>query len=202
MKNSEPLIQIFCRAPVIGQVKTRLIPAVGALAAYQLHKKMLTRVIDELSVIPYMVELWISPNKDHSFFEPYRLPKFNQTGGDLGRRMHAALNSGLTRHESVILLGTDLPLIDASYLALAVNALQQYELVFGPVEDGGYGLLGVRESLPEIFSDIDWGTDRVLSQSCDKLKREGCGFRLLPLIWDVDRPEDLPRYEAWLKGRG
>jgi hypothetical protein len=87
-------------------------------------------------------------------------------------------------------------------VALAVNALQQYELVFGPVEDGGYGLLGVRESLPEIFSDIDWGTDRVLSQSCDKLNREGCGFRLLPLIWDVDRPEDLPRYEAWLKSRG
>ena len=202
MKNSEPLIQIFCKAPVIGQVKTRLEPALGARGACELHKHMLTGVINEFSVAHNSVEFWISPDKNHSFFHSYRLPKFQQPSGNLGASMHAALTSGLTRHESVILLGTDLPLIDLSYIEIAVNQLKEHDVVLGPAEDGGYGLVGVRTSLPTMFAGIDWGSDRVLSQSCDRLNVEGSNFHLLPLIWDVDRPEDLPRYRAWLKDRG
>ena len=200
MKNPEPLIQIFCKAPVIGQVKTRLISALGARGAFELHQQMLSRVIAELSVSPLKAELWISPDKEHSFFQQYRLPRFQQTGDDLGASMCAALNSGLTRHGPVILLGTDLPLIDGSYVELAVNALQTHEVVLGPAEDGGYGLVGVNAKTPDMFTGIDWGTERVLSQTCATLNRDGLDYRLLPLIWDVDRPADLPRYEAWLGG--
>ncbi|MBT6893091.1 MAG: glycosyltransferase [Gammaproteobacteria bacterium] len=200
MKNPEPLIQIFCKAPVIGQVKTRLISALGARGAFELHQQMLARVIAELSVSPHKAELWISPDKDHGFFQQFRLPRFQQTGDDLGASMCAALNSGLTRHGSVILLGTDLPLIDGSYVELAVNALQTHEVVLGPAEDGGYGLVGVNVKTPDMFTGIDWGTERVLSQTCARLNRDGLDYHLLPLIWDVDRPADLPRYEAWLGG--
>ena len=200
MKNPEPLIQIFCKAPVIGQVKTRLISALGARGAFELHQQMLARVIAELSVSPLKAELWISPDKEHSFFQQYRLPRFQQTGDDLGASMCAALNSGLTRHGSVILLGTDLPLIDQSYIEQAVCALQTHDVVLGPAEDGGYGLVGVNANPPDLFSDIDWGTERVLSQTCARLNMSGINFGLLPLIWDVDRPADLPRYEAWLGG--
>ena len=202
MKNSEPLIQIFCRAPVMGQVKTRLEPELGVMGAHQLYQQMLMRLINEFSVASWPLEFWVSSDRNHTFFHSYRRPKFQQISGNLGASMRAALKSGLTRHESVILLGADLPLIDLSYVAIAVNQLKEHDVVFGPAEDGGYGLVGVRTSLPAMFADIDWGSDRVLSQSCDRLNCEGANFHLLPLIWDVDRPEDLPRYRAWLKSRG
>ena len=200
MKNPEPLIQIFCKAPVVGQVKTRLFSSLGARGALNLYQQMFQRLVAELSASRFKAEFWISPDKEHSFFQQYRLPRFQQTGDDLGASMCAALNSGLTRHGSVILLGTDLPLIDGSYVELAVNALQTHEVVLGPAEDGGYGLVGVNVKTPDMFTGIDWGTERVLSQTCARLNRDGLDYHLLPLIWDVDRPADLPRYEAWLGG--
>jgi len=200
MKNREPLIQIFCKAPVLGKVKTRFIQKLGARAALDLYQQMFERLIAELSASRFKTELWISPDKDHAFFEPYAFARFQQAGPDLGGRMSTALHDGLTRHESVILVGTDLPLIDRSYIDLAVSSLRDHEVVIGPADDGGYGLVGVKAETPDMFSDIDWGTERVLSQTCAKLNRDGLDFGLLPLIWDVDRPADLPRYEAWLGG--
>ena len=202
MKNREPLIQIFCKAPVLGKVKTRLIHKLGARAALDLYQQMFERLIAELSATRFNTELWISPDKAHVFFDPYTVPRFQQAGTNLGVRIKAALSNGLTRHESVILVGTDLPLINRSYIELAVNAFRDHDVIIGPAEDGGYGLVGVKGEPPDIFSDIDWGTERVLSQTCAKLNSHGLKFGLLPLIWDVDLPADLPRYEAWLGGVG
>ena len=202
MKNPEPLIQIFCKAPVLGKVKTRLIQKLGRRGALDLYLQMFERLIAELSASGFNTELWISPDKDHAFFEPYAFARFQQAGPDLGGRMSTALRDGLTRHESVILVGTDLPLIDRSYIEQAVGALQTHDVVLGPAEDGGYGLVGVKAETPDMFSDIDWGTERVLSQTCARLNRDRLDYGLLPLIWDVDRPDDLPRYQAWLEGRG
>ena len=200
MKNREPLIQIFCKAPVLGKVKTRLIRKIGARRALDLYKQMFKRLMAEFSVDNPLAELWISTDKDYAFFEQYALPRFQQAGVDLGSRMSAALRDGLTRHESVILVGTDLPLINKSYIDRAVSSLGDHEVVLGPAEDGGYGLVGVKAEVPDMFSDIDWGTENVLSQTCRSLNWGGRSYSLLPLIWDVDRPEDLQRYNAWLEG--
>jgi rSAM/selenodomain-associated transferase 1 len=201
MKNREPLIQIFCKAPVLGKVKTRLIQAMGKRRALGLYLQMLERLMAESTLGTLKTELWISPDKDHAFFEAYAFARFQQAGLDLGGRMSTALRDGLNRHESVILVGTDLPLINRSYIEQAVSALKTHDVVLGPAEDGGYGLVGVNAKTPDMFSDIDWGTERVLSQTCARLNRDQLDFGLLPLIWDVDRPADLRRYEAWL-GRG
>jgi glycosyltransferase A (GT-A) superfamily protein (DUF2064 family) len=58
--------------------------------------------------------------------------------------------------------------------------------------------VGVKAEIPDMFSDIDWGTERVLSQTCATLNSHGLDYGLLPLIWDVDLPADLPRYKVWL----
>jgi len=187
---------------VLGKVKTRLIQKLGARDALDLYQQMFERLIAELSASRFKTELWISPDKDHAFFEPFAFARFQQAGPDLGGRMSTALRDGLARHESVILIGTDLPLINRSYIELAVNALRDHDVIIGPAEDGGYGLVGIKGEIPDLFSDIDWGTERVLSQTCARLNRDGLDFGLLPLIWDVDRPADLPRYEAWLGGGG
>ena len=200
MKSRQTLIQIFCKAPVLGKVKTRLSQKIGASRALDLYTQMFERLMTEVMRGTRQTELWISPDKDHGFFERYAVPRFQQLGADLGARMSTALHDGLTRYESVILVGTDLPLINKSYIELAVSSLRYNEVVLGPAEDGGYGLVGVKAETPDMFTDINWGTEKVLSQTCDRLNRCGLGYSLLPLIWDVDRPADLYRYNAWLKG--
>ena len=198
MKNREPLIQVFCKAPVLGKVKTRLIQKFGARRALDLHKQMIERLMADFSLDTPQTELWITPVRDHVFFERYAVSRFQQEGDDLGARMSGALQDGLIRHESVILVGTDLPLINKSYIDLAISGLRDHAVVLGPAEDGGYGLVGVNKEIPDMFFDIEWGTEKVLSQTCNRLNRGDLDYCLLPLIWDVDRPEDLQRYKAWL----
>jgi glycosyltransferase A (GT-A) superfamily protein (DUF2064 family) len=95
-------------------------------------------------------------------------------------------------------VGTDLPFINKSYIDLAISGLRDHAVVLGPAEDGGYGLVGINKEIPDMFFDIEWGTEKVLSQTCNRLNRGDLDYCLLPLIWDVDRPEDLQRYKAWL----
>ena len=76
----------------------------------------------------------------------------------------------------------------------AFNRLDRHEVVLGPAEDGGYGLIGVKDKVPLIFRDITWSTASVLSDTCRRLNDVGSSYALLPSIWDVDRPADAERY--------
>ncbi|MCB1645195.1 MAG: glycosyltransferase [Pseudomonadales bacterium] len=208
-------IQIFCKAPQPGQVKTRLIPAIGADAAAKLHQQLATRMINEAlrsKLAP--VELWCAPETDHAFFEGFGCPRFQQAGEGLGERMAGAIKASLRPGgendgagettwraasdvvQGVILIGTDCINLDEDYLKLALTHLQVAEAVLGPAEDGGYGLIGLRSHQPTVFEGVTWSTGQVLAQTARHFNRHFTDWRLLPLLWDLDRPADLARYLA------
>ena len=96
--------------------------------------------------------------------------------------------------KGVILIGCDCPAITATYLKEAASRLNQgAKLVLGPAEDGGYVLIGVNGVYPELFRDIDWGSERVFSQTVSNARALGIDCVTLEPLWDVDRPEDLIR---------
>ncbi|MBT4161499.1 MAG: glycosyltransferase [Gammaproteobacteria bacterium] len=193
-------IQIFCRIPEAGRAKTRLVPVLGEDGAANLAADLIRRLVHSLSEFNMeSLELWYAGEDTDDFlaeFEGIRCRR--QQGADLGERMQHALHDGLESAERAILIGTDCPPIDYSYIVAAVEALNDHHVVLGPAEDGGYGLIGVRNHVPDIFSGIEWSTEQVLVQTCRKLDEQKLSYTLLPLIWDVDRPEDLHRYYAWL----
>jgi glycosyltransferase A (GT-A) superfamily protein (DUF2064 family) len=65
------------------------------------------------------------------------------------------------------------------------------DVVLGPAEDGGYYLLGMKESIPEIFDDITWSTSQVLGQTINKIKTMGLKFSLLKTLRDIDTISDF-----------
>ncbi len=195
-------ILVFCRAPVAGQVKTRLIPALGESGAAALHEELAaTRINMSIETDLAPVELWCEPTLDYAFFKQFehRLSLQAQVGADLGERMAQALASALARPgvSSAVLIGTDCPTLDGDYLAQALAKLQQHDAVIGPAEDGGYGLIGMRRPVPEAFVDIQWGSDTVLAETCRAFNRARLNFALLTLLWDVDRPADVERYRSF-----
>ena len=105
--------------------------------------------------------------------------------------MHFALVDGLNQATRVILVGSDCPDINGSYVGEAFERLNDHDIVLGPAEDGGYGLIGVRDAVPSIFQSIAWSTTSVLSETCRRLNDAVTDYALLPLIWDVDRAEQL-----------
>ncbi len=194
MRPSDTIVQIFAKAPLEGRVKTRLIPALGEEGARILHERMTERMVTAISTLPG-AEIWCET--DHLFFNNFQLPRFTQQGDDLGEKMFNALKNGLTRAAKVVLVGTDLPLIDKSYVAEAMNRLDEVDVVLGPAEDGGYGLIGCKHVMPNVFSGIDWGGPEVLAQTCLQLNELDSNYGLLSMVWDVDTPDDLGRYESW-----
>lgn len=187
----QQVIQVFCRVPEPGKVKTRLIPELGEEGAAKLAMEMIAGLCLNLTG-DYDLEIWQSGEGDLGSY-----PTFHQEGDGLGHRMQAALENGLSRSGKVVLVGTDCPLVDSAYIESALGLLGEHDVVLGPVEDGGYCLVGVTGKVPPIFRGIDWGTDKVLAQTCQVLNQARISYALLPLIWDVDRPEDLPRYYAY-----
>ena len=115
-----------------------------------------------------------------------------QVQDDLGARMREALVQQLDAGASaVVLIGTDIPSLPAHHITQAFDLLRTKDVVLGPSTDGGYYLVGVSRSTPEIFEDVEWSTPSVLSQTIDRVQRAGRTLGLVPPWFDVDTPEEL-----------
>ncbi len=188
---------VFTRTPVPGQVKTRLIPAIGAERAANLHRAMLWRTVAtavQAGIGP--VGLWCSPASEHPYIaeiqREFGVDVHLQKGADLGERMHLALRSQAGPAIGAVLVGIDCPFLEARDLQLAAQALGEgCDAVIGPAEDGGYYLIGVRESDLDVFSGIRWGSGQVLAATLQKFRDLGWRWRELTTRRDVDRPADL-----------
>lgn len=126
----------------------------------------------------------------------------SQGEGDLGLRMARSLFDSLqSGAEKVIIIGTDCPGVNAQILATAFEKLHAFDLVLGPALDGGYYLIGLRQPIPELFVNIEWGTAQVFQKTVDIAQKLNLSYvDLLPLA-DVDRPEDLSIWKQALTGK-
>lgn len=198
-------IAILARAPIPGEAKTRLIPALGATGAAALQRWLLQRsVTTALASDVGPVTLWCAGDPEHADFEHCRafgpVSLRQQPEGDLGVRMLAALRESPTA--ATLVIGTDCPALTASHLHEAAQALADHDAVILPAEDGGYVLIGAHAPQPELFADIDWGTERVMAQTRQRLATLGSLWCEPATLWDVDRPEDLPRlFSGWPDAR-
>ncbi|HEU0016429.1 MAG TPA: TIGR04282 family arsenosugar biosynthesis glycosyltransferase [Longimicrobium sp.] len=194
---------VFVRAPVRGRVKTRLAREMGDDAALRIYRRLGAHTVtqamrlareDGVEVRVHhapadagdAVRAWLGPG-------PVYLP---QAEGDLGERMHAAFASALIDgHERVVIVGSDLPDLDAELIRRAFSLLDEHRAVLGPAADGGYYLLGLREPAPGVFERIAWSTPTVLATTLERFRALGIEPALLEVLRDVDEAADVP--EGW-----
>ncbi|MBT4838326.1 MAG: glycosyltransferase [Methylococcales bacterium] len=206
--SQDNLILMFARAPIPGQTKTRLIPALGEQGAADLHQSMLTHLVKKFSHHATLkLQLWCAPDTKHPSFKQlstdYSVELQTQQGDDLGQRMAHATQFAFNHAKTVILLGTDCPLIDKQAVEETATQLQQgKQVVVMPAEDGGYVMMGMSAYFPELFCNIDWGTEQVMQQTQQILDDLGLRHQLLPTFWDVDVADDLEKLVATKEGMG
>jgi rSAM/selenodomain-associated transferase 1 len=194
-------IAVFARAPVAGEVKTRLIPQLGAEGAAALQHAMIRRSLaTALAAKLGLVSLWCTPDCRHPAFlacaRDFDVPLHPQRGDDLGARMSNAFTQLCAQH-ATLLVGTDCPALTADELRTAAGALAEGNgAVFVPAQDGGYVLIGLRHPVASLFDGIAWGSSTVMAETRERLRRAGLPYRELAPCWDVDRPEDFDRVRA------
>lgn len=198
----DSVLMIFCKAPIPGQVKTRLIPELTAGQAAELHIELSTATLQRATQSKLCpVQLWCAPTTGHDFFTAskaaYQLVLKQQQGADLGERMHHAFCSALAGYSHALLMGCDCPSLTEQDLEEALTALnRENDVVLAPAEDGGYVLIGLNRPQPELFANMPWGTARVLDETRGRIARHKLRHHELSEQWDLDTPTDLERYRA------
>lgn len=196
---SSTTVLVFAKAPIPGQAKTRLIPALGPEGAARFQAALTRRTLTTAcTAFPGKVILCCTPDASDPWYrslaEAFSVELRNQHGQDLGGRMDHALTRALADHERAILIGTDCPVLTPAELRSVDKALADgAETVIVPAEDGGYVLVALSRPFPELFSGIEWGTNRVLVETLRKLETDGRPARVMEPLWDIDEPEDLDR---------
>jgi rSAM/selenodomain-associated transferase 1 len=187
---------VFVKTPVPGRVKTRLARDIGNEAACALYRRMTTHAIGQVVASGYPLVVCydgVSDDLPDDWRRPARAV-IPQTGTDLGRRM-AACFSTLFRDDvaQAVLIGSDIPGIDAAYISQAFSLLADHDLAIGPAIDGGYCLIGFRRQsfTPELFEAVPWSTGEVLHVTLLSAARKGLSVGLLPALQDVDTIDDL-----------
>jgi rSAM/selenodomain-associated transferase 1 len=188
-------VAILARAPFPGSVKTRLAFMLGVDGAAELESRLIRRTVEralEADVGP--VTLWITPGESHPLFAELAgdgaVYIEQQPEGDLGSAMHAAM---LAVDGPALVLRTDCPVLTAQHLRDAADALRtESEAVIIPAEDG-YILIGLRDPEPLVFTNMDWGSDRVLVETRRRLTQLGLSWREPAQLWEVERPTDVRR---------
>lgn len=189
---------LFARAPSLGRGKRRLARDIGDLAAVRFERLMIDLLLRRLARDRrWDLQIAATPGRVCRG-TPQRcrgIKIIGQGAGDLGRRMRRAL--AIPPPGPVVLVGSDVPALEARHVATAFRLLGAHDLVFGPAADGGFWLVGARRRPPlpalfepALFEKVRWSSPHALADTLARLpRRVTIGF--------VETQEDVDDGEAY-----
>lgn len=197
---------VFAKVPRPGQVKTRLSALITDVEAAELYAAFLHDALRQVAVLSIPVHVFVAPepgdppSRDQGPFLPSTSVR-TQRGAGLGERMENAFDDLFAEGAGrVVLIGTDIPTLPFACIEGAFAALEAPDVVtIGPVDDGGYYLLGLRRPVPDLFRGMTYSHARVLSETLQRAQQAGLKVHLLPSWYDVDDPKALRRLSRELR---
>lgn len=193
----ECVLIMFVKYPQPGYVKTRLAESIGKEQASFLYRRFVELLIKRTNDGRFERFIFYTPAEKRRELLSWlgdRLKMFPQRGDDLGQRLSNAFRFAFAKGaHRVVIVGTDIPLLDREVILRAFRELENRQCVIGPSLDGGYYLLGLSHFYAKIFQNIHWGTDEVFSQTLQIIRHLGLTHSLLEEHFDVDDVKDLVR---------
>jgi len=194
---------LMAKAPLEGEVKTRLVPPLTPREAAALNicflRDMATN-IDSISETEAASGLVVyTPAGSESAFAgvlPESFTLLAQRGAHLGERLCNATDDLLRQgYGAVCLINSDSPTLPRSILirALSLLAADGDRVVLGAAEDGGYYLIGLKHAHRNLFNEIAWSTSDVLARTRQRAAEIDLPVELLPPWYDVDDAGTLAR---------
>ncbi|MEM7480066.1 MAG: TIGR04282 family arsenosugar biosynthesis glycosyltransferase [Acidobacteriota bacterium] len=187
---------LFTKPAVPGQVKTRLIGALTAEQAAELHQTFLDDMVERLGAEGAEFDTriaWALAAEEPVPAGPW--PGERQRGADLGERLFNSLSRAASHSRRVAAVGSDHPALARRDVETAFAALDAADVVLGPATDGGYYLVAVRAAALDrrLFEDIPWSTGGVFEATRARCRQLGLRLAALDCGSDVDTAEDLRR---------
>lgn len=199
------ILTICCKAPRVGEVKTRLSPLLSPVEAASLARAFLRDLSASLADLPGC-ELRVAIPDDAAeedfagiFDRPLRFVP--QGEGGLGERLARVTGAALTQGEGpVAVIGSDHPNLPLEFVSEMFEKSKEGQVAWVPTDDGGFAALALAQATPSLFAGVPWSTGDV----ADAVRRNAAaaGIEMVDLgpWYDVDTVEDLARLERDLRG--
>jgi len=183
---------VFLQVPRPGQVKPRLAAEIGEPHALRLYRIMAARTIAAITEAGFRPSVWYSPADGRQEMArwlgtdvDFRL----QASGDMGVRLAAAVRAA-PEGEPWLAVAGDCPALEAVHIREAVERLEDWPVVLGPALAGGYYLIGGKAPLPDLWSEMPWGSNRVLDETRRRLESLRIRWSELPALREVETATD------------
>jgi glycosyltransferase A (GT-A) superfamily protein (DUF2064 family) len=204
------VLYVAARAPRPGFAKTRLGKAIGHEQANALYAAFVQDLAARLADLPFPVGWFVTPEDawdelaglvyprgQHGPLPgPVPGPVLIQGPGDWAARQQALFAGAAERGEPrTILIASDSPHVTLDPILEAFSLLEKHDLVLGPVDDGGYYLVGMRGSWP-VLGGVRMSTGTVLDEIVGRARSLGLSVGLVAPTFDIDEAGDLARLAA------
>jgi rSAM/selenodomain-associated transferase 1 len=186
---------IFIKNPVLGKVKTRLANTIGDERALKIYRHLLNHTrkvsekVDAFRFLFYSDTIIPDDEWSNDLFQ-----KHQQDGIGLGSKIQNAFNVAFLQSQYNVIIGSDCLDIGPEIITESYKHLEAYDLVIGPAMDGGYYLIGMKSYYASLFEDIEWSSEKVLSQTIEKAKSLKLNVKLMTELSDIDNEDDLAKY--------
>lgn len=187
---NKELVIVFVKNIKLGKVKTRLAKTIGDQGAFEVYSQLVKITETALQNLNIDKRIYFSDAVVDSKWTG--LYKTVQQGVDLGERMKNAFLDGFKDgYTHVVLIGSDLPDIEAKHIKNGLTALKDTNTVFGPAEDGGYYLIGMSKMHALVFENKPWSQSNLLKETLAELEKNSITFSTLETLNDIDTFKDL-----------
>ena len=221
---TDRVLVIMAKAPRSGAVKTRLAPSLSPEAVTDFYRCLLG---DTLALARSLRDVEVAIMCPESDVDELARLAGRETGvvAQRGEGLAAGLTSvfeyfahdhhGGDHQRRVIAFNSDSPHLARSVLENAFQTLAANDVVVGPTHDGGYYLVGAKNSYPTLFANDGMGTNSALDRLLSRARTLQLSVGFAEPFYDIDVANDLarlaeelrldparaPRTARWLKER-
>lgn len=195
---------VVAKAPVVGEVKTRLGAEIGMEAAAEVAAAALLDTLATcreafgvrrcLLALSGRVRDAVRGEEIGAALAGWRV--YPQRGQDLGARL-AHAHADARRGEPVLQVGMDTPQLRAGDLLDAAAALEDAGAVLGPAEDGGWWVLGLSDPVAaDRLRDVAMSAPTTYDETRAALELAGLSVATTRVLRDVDTAADAAAVAA------
>ncbi|MDQ3825914.1 MAG: DUF2064 domain-containing protein [Actinomycetota bacterium] len=210
---SRAALLVLAKAPVPGEVKTRLCPPITPDQAARIAAAAFLDTLDAVRAVPDVIPVIALTGDLANAVDGAALTArlrattvLPQRGTTLGQRIAAAYADTVATvgHRSLLQIGMDTPQVDTALLNHCLELLDGdgVDAALGMAADGGWWVLGVqRPELADLIADIPTSRSDTGARTLAALRTAGYQVTELPVLSDVDTWEDAAAVAAAVPGR-
>ena len=200
---SDRVLVIMAKAPRPGVVKTRLTPSLSPEVVTAFYCCLLDDTLALARSLEGVEVAIMCPDSDVNELARFAgkdVTVVAQEGEGLAAGLISAFAHFAEGHQRrIIAFNSDSPHLPSSVLEDAFTVLAEHDLVVGPTDDGGYYLVGAKDSHPALFARDGMGTSTALERLLSRARSLELSVGFSDTFYDIDVADDLTRLAEELR---